>query len=156
MIKNYIFLSTHSVSGNDIVKKLWSGNWSIENQDLCKELISTGFDAELLKKVLKQYQEDDIKMVNILQIAINTLLTFCNHNWSPHPEELNLEEFLGTEWPQNINVNEKLQRDSEPLHTNILYPELLYMATEIFSVLYSVESNLVRKVCLFCTSVHVA
>ncbi|CAH0406298.1 unnamed protein product [Chilo suppressalis] len=125
------------------INTLWSGNWTIENVDLCKELISSGLDSEL-QKIIKGHEDSLKGGDNVLHLAINSMLTFCHQNWDPHPQELNLEEYLHMSWPENIDVKQKLQRDSEPLYDNILYPELLYLSNQIFTALYSVEQNLLH------------
>ncbi|KAJ2952850.1 hypothetical protein O0L34_g7215 [Tuta absoluta] len=129
---------------SDILNKLWSGDWSIENKDFCKELLDTTLETELLLELLNKYTDDDKKQEILRQIAINSFLTFCDRNWNPHPEKLDLTEYLGIEWPQNIDVKSKLERDSEPLFTNILYPELLYLSSQIFNALYSIKQSLVH------------
>ncbi|XP_034840179.1 tetratricopeptide repeat protein 27 [Maniola hyperantus] len=126
----------------DIVKKLWSGKWALENTDLCKEFMSSGLEIDALGIHLKSYQDD--KMKKTLHTAVCSILTFCEINWNPHPEELELNKYLGVDWPQDVDVLLKLQRDSEPLYTNILYPELLYFSSQIFSALCAVEQNLVN------------
>ncbi|KAI5641769.1 tetratricopeptide repeat protein 27 [Phthorimaea operculella] len=129
---------------NSIINKLWSGDWSIENRDICKELLNTTLDSEPLLELVKKYTDDDNKLETIRQIAINSFLTFCDRNWNPHPEKLVLAEYLGTEWPQNVDVKAKLERDSEPLFINILYPELLFLSSQTFSALNSVKPSLVH------------
>lgn len=127
------------------IKKLWTGQWSIENHDLCKELLNTKLDSNELTKLLKMYADNENKLQEIFYLAVNAFLTYIERNWSPHAEKLKLEEYLCTEWPKDINVSEKLQRDSEPIFVNILYPELLYLASQVFSCLYNIDQNLVSS-----------
>lgn len=125
------------------IKKLWSGDWIIENQDLCKLLLDTKLDSNELIKLLKTYTDNESTLKEIFHIALKAFLTFSESNWSPHFEKLELEKYLDTEWPKDIDVREKLQRDSEPIYANILYPELLYLASQAFSDLYNIDQNLV-------------
>ncbi|XP_026329520.1 tetratricopeptide repeat protein 27 isoform X2 [Hyposmocoma kahamanoa] len=124
------------------IKKLWTGEWTIENQDLCKELLDTKLDSTELTKLLKTYAENENKLREIFYLAVNAFLTYTERNWSPHSEKLELQKYLGTEWPEDIHVNKKLQRDSEPIFVNILYSELLYFANQVFSGLYNIDQNL--------------
>lgn len=110
---------------------------------MCKELLSTKLDPNEVIKLLKTYAENENKLQEIFYLAVNAFLTYTERNWSPHSEKLELEKYLGTEWPKDLNVNEKLQRDSEPIFVNILYPELLYLASQVFSGLYNIDQNLV-------------
>lgn len=107
-------------------------------------------ENDILEKKLKSHSNDSNTLEKILQTAINLFLTFCEKNWNPHPNDLVLEQFLGMEWPKSLDVLSKLQRDSEPLYTNILYPELLYFASQLFSALYAVDQNLVSLIYLIC------
>ncbi|XP_063822025.1 tetratricopeptide repeat protein 27 [Ostrinia nubilalis] len=132
-----------SKSENQALDKLWSGEWSIENKDLCKELLCSDLDGELLN-VIRKYRDNSNDLENILHLAVSSLLTFCDQNWNPHPKEVNLEEYLHMKWPEGVDVSLKLQRDSEPIYVNIIHPELLYFSHQIFSALYSVEQNLVH------------
>ncbi|CAH2232359.1 jg19162 [Pararge aegeria aegeria] len=125
----------------DIVKKLWSGQWNIENPDLVKEFLSCDLETDNLSIAVKKYQNDDRKIKEVLQTAVCSFLTFCDINWNPHHEELDTNKYLGAQWPQDIGALLKLQRDSEPLYTNILHPELLYFSSQIFSALCSVEQS---------------
>ncbi|XP_037295680.1 tetratricopeptide repeat protein 27 isoform X2 [Manduca sexta] len=129
---------------DNYIKKLCSNQWNIENIALCKEIISTKLDTELITDLIKSYQDDRRIIEEILQIAVTSFLTFCDYNWNSHPEKLDIEEFLKTKWPADINCNAKLQRDSEPLYANILYPELLYLSTQVFNALYSVEQSVLH------------
>ncbi|XP_072943862.1 tetratricopeptide repeat protein 27 [Epargyreus clarus] len=131
-------------SSHECVKKLWSGDWSIDYITLCKELITSGLETDALKHILKGYKGNEEVLDKVLQIAISAFLTFCDRNWNAHPKELFLEEYFEMAWPEGVDVVVKLQRDSEPLYVNILYPELLYFSTQIFAVLYSVEQNMVN------------
>ncbi|KAL0842398.1 hypothetical protein ABMA28_014511 [Loxostege sticticalis] len=128
---------------NPSVEKLWAGEWSIGNIELCKELLSSDLDGELLN-VIRRYRDSSDGLENILHMAVSSLLTFCDQNWNPNPNEVNLEQYLHMKWPEGVDVNEKLQRDSEPLYVNILHPELLYFSHQVFSALYSVEQSLVH------------
>nr|AON96559.1 tetratricopeptide repeat protein 2 [Bicyclus anynana] len=128
----------------DTVKKLWLGQFTIENSDLIKEYLSSGLDVDVLQNTIKSYQNDDTELKRVLQTAISSFLTFCDINWNPHPKELDLNKYLGNEWPQDIDASIKLQRDSEPLYANILHPELLYFSSQIFSILCSIEQNLLH------------
>lgn len=132
-----------SITDNEIVKKLWSGEWTIENHDLCKQLLSTKLESDALVKELKQHHNAENKMGEFLHVAISAFLTFCDRNWNPHPDKLSIEQYLGSEWPKDLDVLVKMQRDSEPMYTNILHPELLYFSTQIFSALYAVNQSLV-------------
>lgn len=134
---------TISLTDSVSIKKLWTGQWIIENQDLCKELLNTKLESSELTKVLKMYADDENKLQEIFYLAVNAFLTYTEINWSPHAEKLQLEQYLSTEWPKDINASEKLQRDSEPVYVNILYPELLYLASQVFSCLYNIDQNLV-------------
>lgn len=133
-----IFFTDHAV-----LNKLWSGKWSIDNTDLCKELLGTGLEIDQLKAILKKYIEKD-NYDSILDLAISSFLTFCERNWNTHPEPLNLQDYFGMEWPTDVDANLKLQRDSEPVYANIAHTELLYFSLQMFNALYSVEQNLVR------------
>lgn len=110
-------------------------------------MLSNTLDTDILGNALKSYQGDENKIKLVLHTAVCSFLTFCDIIWSAHPKELELNEYLGIVWPQDADVSLKLQRDSEPLYTNILYPELLYFSSQVFSALCSVEQNLVS-----CTS----
>ncbi|KAL4707386.1 hypothetical protein ACJJTC_008571 [Scirpophaga incertulas] len=127
---------------NHYVEKLWSGDWSID-ENLCKKLVMSNLNQSLFDIVRNGLnQEEDAK--NILFLGIQSLLTFCDHNLNPNSSKLDLEQYLKFTWPEDIDVTQKLQRDSEPIFVNIVYPQLLYLSHEIFSALYSVESNLVH------------
>lgn len=93
--------------------------------------------------MIRRYRDSSDGLENILHMAVSSLLTFCDQNWNPNPNEVNLEQYLHMKWPEGVDVNEKLQRDSEPLYVNILHPELLYFSHQVFSALYSVEQSLV-------------
>ncbi|XP_049867061.1 tetratricopeptide repeat protein 27 [Pectinophora gossypiella] len=135
----------HNIStDNEIVNKLWSAEWSLVNQDICKEILATGLETEPLLELIKKYTDDEQALEKIRHIAITSFLTFCNQNWSPHPENKDLNEYFGTEWPSNIDIKAKMQRDSEPIYVNILHPELLYFVTQIFTALFSVKQNLLH------------
>lgn len=131
------------VSDSDIIKKLWSGQWETFEKDLCKDILNSDLENEELDNKIKSHCHNDVSETKILQTAVNLFLLFCEKNWSPHPKEIVLEELLGVEWPKSIDVLNKLQRDSEPLYTNILYPELLYFSSLLFNALYSANQNLV-------------
>ncbi|CAG4912678.1 unnamed protein product [Colias eurytheme] len=124
-----------------LLKNLWSGQWCVENVNLCKELLSN-LDNDDMKNLLKRYKDDENNLHAIFQMGVGALLTFCEKNWNPHPKEYNLEEFFKTEWPKNINVSTLLQTDSEPIYNNIVYPELLYFSIQIFSALCHINSNM--------------
>ncbi|XP_053625615.1 tetratricopeptide repeat protein 27 [Plodia interpunctella] len=126
------------------IKKLWLGKWLIEDIYTYKEIIATELETEALINLLKKYRDQDICTNKILDIAIKSLLTFCDVNWNSHPDNLNLEEYLGMKWPESIDVSVKLQKDSEPIFINILYPELLYLSSQVFNALYTVEGDLLH------------
>lgn len=126
------------------IDKLWSGEWSLNNTGLCKEVISSGLEAELVN-IVKHYRDTNNGLDDLLHIAISSILTFCDQNWNPHPVKLNLEEYIHLEWP-DIDVCAKLQKDSEPIFGNIVHPELLYLSHQVFNALYSVEQNLVCNI----------
>lgn len=126
-----------------MVKKLWSKKWPIEDTELLAKLLATELDSDLLIAELKNLQNDSETMKRVLRLSISSFLTFCDRNWSTHPEKLDLQEYLGKEWSQNIDVIEKLQQDSEPIFVNILHPELLYLSSQIFGALYAVDQSLV-------------
>lgn len=92
---------------------------------------------------MKKYNNDKATLENILFVSISSFLTFCDRNWNPSPQELLVDEFFGTEWQKEIDVSLKLQRDSEPMYVNILYPELLYFSTQVFNVLCNADQSLV-------------
>ncbi|KAL4719669.1 hypothetical protein ACJJTC_007606 [Scirpophaga incertulas] len=118
---------------NHYVEKLWSGDWSID-ENLCKKLVMSNLNQSLFDIVRNGLnQEEDAK--NILFLGIQSLLTFCDHNLNPNSSKLDLEQYLKFTWPEDIDVTQKLQRDSEPIFVNIVYPQLLYLSHEIFSAL---------------------
>ncbi|XP_045445879.1 tetratricopeptide repeat protein 27 [Melitaea cinxia] len=127
-----------------IVKNLWSGYWLLEDVNLSKQIITEGVEADTITNRLKDGGHDNKMSEKMLQMAISSLLTFCERNWNPHPDEFNLEKHLGIEWPKSLDVSTLLQRDSEPMYANILYPELLYLSSQIFSALSSFEPSLVN------------
>lgn len=132
------------ISENETIKKLWSEQWSVRDQEICKELLATGLDTDALGDLLKTYQRDSNVKENILYVSISSFLTFCDRNWNPHPEKLCIEEFFGVEWPKDIDANILLQRDSEPIYLNVIYPELLYFSIQVFSALCNADQSLVR------------
>lgn len=94
-----------------------------------------------LNTLVKEYQ--NVNHLNkILPLAMCSFLKFCDENWNTKTN-FNLEDYLNIQWPKDIDINMKLQRDSEPIHTNILYPELLYFAHQLFSALYATDESLV-------------
>ncbi|XP_035436281.2 tetratricopeptide repeat protein 27 [Spodoptera frugiperda] len=129
---------------NETIKKLWSEQWSVRDQEICKELLATGLDTDALGDLLKTYQRDSNVKENILYVSISSFLTFCDRNWNPHPEKLCIEEFFGVEWPKDIDANILLQRDSEPIYLNVIYPELLYFSTQVFSALCNADQSLLH------------
>lgn len=131
-------------SENEIIRKLWNKSWSIEDTEILKSLLSSGLDTDLLVTVLKNLKNNGVENETIISLAISTFLTFCDQNWNPHPENSALQVYLGVEWPKDIDVNIRLQKDSEPLYINILHPELLYLSSQIFGALCIIEQNLVR------------
>lgn len=106
-------------------------------------MLATELDTDILVAELKNFQNDSETMKKVLRLSISAFLTFCDRNWSTRPEKLDLLDYLGKTWPANIDVNEKLQQDSEPIFVNILYPELLYLSSQLFGALYSVDASLV-------------
>ncbi|KAM3961295.1 tetratricopeptide repeat protein 27 [Aphomia sociella] len=130
---------------NGSLSDIWSGVWSIDDTDLCKSLIETKFESEPLTNFVKTYKEQNGTTESLLLLAIKSFLTFCERNWNPHPDKLDLEQFLGTPWPKEIDTAINLQRDSEPLLVNILYPELFYLSRQIFMVLFTVDEKLVHN-----------
>ncbi|XP_038215269.1 tetratricopeptide repeat protein 27 [Zerene cesonia] len=138
------FDSEFSDSEPVLLKNLWSGQWCVDNLNLCKELLSN-LENDEMQKLLKQYKADESSLQAVQQMAIGAFLTFCDKNWNPHPKELNLEEFFKTEWPKNIDVSTLLQSDSEPIYNNIVYPELLYFSIQIFSALCHIDSNMLHN-----------
>ncbi|KAF9824095.1 hypothetical protein SFRURICE_002216 [Spodoptera frugiperda] len=129
---------------NETIKKLWSEQWSVRDQEICKELLATGLDTDALGDLLKTYQRDSNVKENILYVSISSFLTFCDRNWNPHPEKLCIEDFFGVEWPKDIDANILLQRDSEPIYLNVIYPELLYFSTQVFSALCNADQSLLH------------
>lgn len=136
-------LHSVNISENEAVKKLWTNKWPIEDTELLAKLLATELETDILIAELKNLKNDNESMKKVLRISISSFLTFCERNWSTHPEKLQLQEYLGKEWPQNIEVNEKLQQDSEPIFINILHPELLYLSSQLFGALYAVDQSLV-------------
>ncbi|CAK1545127.1 unnamed protein product [Leptosia nina] len=130
--------------GNQDLTKLWLGDWSIQNVELCKELLKSDLETNEINVILKKYVNDKQSLHNILQVAISTFLTFCERNWNPHCEEVDLSCYLNMEWPSSVDASTRLQYDSEPLHTNIVYPELLYFSNQIFAALCQVDGNMVN------------
>lgn len=137
-------------SEDEIILKLWSNSWPIEDTELLKTLLSSGLDTDTLVTELKNIKNNGVGDEKIISLAISVFLTFCDQNWNPHPEKLDLLAYLGVEWPEDIDVSTRLQKDSEPLYVNILYPELLYLSSQIFGALCMVEQNLVR--CFYSVS----
>ncbi|KAH9629287.1 hypothetical protein HF086_008369 [Spodoptera exigua] len=129
---------------NESIKKLWSEQWSVNEQGICKELLATGLDTDALEDLLKKHERDSHVLGNILFVSVSSFLTFCDRNWNPHPDKLSIEEYFGVEWPKDIDANILLQRDSEPLYLNILYPELLYFSTQVFSALCKADQSLLH------------
>ncbi|XP_068629463.1 tetratricopeptide repeat protein 27 [Battus philenor] len=131
-------------SDNEILKELWSGKWNIKDADLCKQFISCKLETEALVNIFKKCSEDNGYIEKILDLAISSFFTYCNINWSAEPEKFELQEYFGTDWPQDIDVHTKLQSDSEPLFPNVLHPELLYFSSQIFTSLNLLEQNLIH------------
>lgn len=143
-----------NIETNEILSKIWSNKWTLDDENLCKDLFSTNLELEQLNDFMQTYQSRN-ELNKILHIAINCYLNYCEHNWNPHPEELNLAEYFNKEWPKNIDVNLKMQRDSEPIYANILYPELLYFSHQLFSSLYTVDQSLLHLWWIFrCKVTH--
>ncbi|KAG7307419.1 hypothetical protein JYU34_007608 [Plutella xylostella] len=126
---------------DEISGKLKAGLSSVENTDLCRQIFATGFENEELTKLIKGYVEDNKTITEVFHLATCAFLKFMDINWNPHPEALNVNEFFGVEWPAVVEAATLLQRDSEPLYVNILFPELLLFSSQIFTVLHSIESN---------------
>ncbi|XP_075969928.1 tetratricopeptide repeat protein 27 [Anticarsia gemmatalis] len=131
-------------TSNENITKLWSGEWSLKDTDICKELLASGLETDTLKDVIKKYQSDKASLEQILFASASSFLTFCDRNWNTHPAELDINNFFGVEWPKEIDASLNLQRDSEPLYVNILHPELLYFSTQVFSALCSVDQSLLH------------
>lgn len=140
---NCFINSIKSILDSVIVKNLWSGHWLLEDVNFSKQIITEGVEADTITNSLKDGGYDNKTSEKMLQMAISSFLTFCERNWNPHPDEFNLEKHLGIEWPKSLDVSILLQRDSEPMYANILYPELLYLSSQIFSALSSFEPSLV-------------
>lgn len=126
------------------IRKLWTGDWSIENFEFCKEFLLSGLEDKTLKDVLKKYHNEENSYNDILHLAICVFLTFCDKNWSPHCEELSISDYFKGMWPSTLDASLKLHSDSEPVHSNIMYPELLYFAIQVFTGLCYVQGDLVR------------
>lgn len=143
----YIFLIRENFifPDKDTLNKLWTETWSVNDINLCKDILLTGLETEILKDVVKRNLKDKMTLDNILFVSISSFLTFCDRNWSPYPAELAVETFYGIPWPKDIDSNTKLQRDSEPLYVNILHPELLYFSTQVFNALCCADQSLVSK-----------
>ncbi|XP_013146407.1 PREDICTED: tetratricopeptide repeat protein 27 [Papilio polytes] len=127
---------------SETLKKLWTGNWNIEETEICKQLFSYKLENDTLLEILQKYSDDSFTE-KILDIAISAFLTYCNSNWSTVSKNIELEEYFGTVWPKDVDVHTKLQCDSEPICSNILYPELLYFSSQIFNTLYTIDQDLV-------------
>lgn len=112
----------------------------MDNKYLLRLLLELNLETPKLKTLV---QSQEFPSSEVFKIAVSAFLTFMNQNWSTNPEALNLEEYLGQEWPSQIDVTSLLQRDSETLYVNILYPELLYLSLQIFYSLYCVDRSLV-------------
>lgn len=93
--------------------------------------------------IFKNHLNENNFAEKLLDISISAFLTYCKYNWNTLPDKLDLQQYFGTEWPQDIDVSLRLQRDSEPLFPNTLYPELLYFSLQIFNSLSSLEHNVV-------------
>ncbi|XP_028036169.1 tetratricopeptide repeat protein 27 [Bombyx mandarina] len=124
---------------DDKIKKLWCNKWCIEDVNLCKELFTRRLETDELKSLLKTQSDYENYSSNMLEMAIISLLRYCDYNWNPHPENFDINCFFKNKWPSDININEKMQRDSEPLQTNIRHAELLYFSDQIFSTLSGIE-----------------
>ncbi|XP_022121980.2 tetratricopeptide repeat protein 27 [Pieris rapae] len=127
------------------IRKLWSGVWYIENFDLCEELLISGLEIDQLKEVLKKYKDEEHTLNDILHLAISAFLTFCEKNWNPHADELSINNYFKSLWPSNLDAALKLQSNSEPVHSNIVCPELLYFSTQVLSALCCIQENLVNN-----------
>lgn len=125
------------------ISNMWSGIWSIDETDVCKTLLDTKLDIDSLVQYINSWKDENC-IEPILCIAIKSFLTFCDQNWNPHPDKLDLDNYLRSNWPKDIDATLKLQRDSEPVFVNILYPELLYFSLQIFRALYTIEENLLH------------
>lgn len=132
------------ISDSETLKKLWTGNWNIEETEICKQLFSCKLENDTLLEILQKYSDDSFTE-KILDIAISAFLTYCNSNWSTVSKNIELEEYFGIAWPEDVDVHTKLQCDSEPICSNILYPELLYFSSQIFNTLYTIDQDLVRN-----------
>lgn len=134
----------HLNTEHETIKNLWSEKWSVNNVDLCKEVLATGLETDVLKELIKKYQKDAIAIENLLYVSVSSFLTFCDRNWNPHPQPLSIEEFFGIEWPKEVDANVLLQRDSEPIYVNILHPELLYFSTQVFNAMCNADQSLLH------------
>ncbi|KPJ19066.1 Tetratricopeptide repeat protein 27 [Papilio machaon] len=149
------FDTRHVNFDNETLKKLWTGKWHIEDTEICKQLFSCKLNNDALLEILQKHSKDNDFTEKILDIAISAFLTYCNINWSTVSENIKLEEYFGTEWPKDVDVYSTLQRDSEPLCSNISHPELLYFSSQIFNTLYSMDQDLVYLWWMFrCKVMH--
>ncbi|XP_059057052.1 tetratricopeptide repeat protein 27 [Achroia grisella] len=126
------------------LQNIWSGMWSMDENDPCKTLLDTKLEIESLANYIKTLKNENRTLKPILHVAIKAFLIYCNHNYNPHPDKLSLDEYLGTIWPKDVDAALNLQRDSEPLYVNILYPELLYLSAQVLKALCLVEENLLH------------
>ncbi|CAB3221450.1 unnamed protein product [Arctia plantaginis] len=129
---------------NISVNKLWTEKWSVNEINLCKDILLTGLETEVLKDAIKKHQNDKKAMDDILFASVSSFLTFCDRNWSPYPTEFAVDTFYGIPWPKDIDANIRLQRDSEPLYVNILHSELLYYSTQVFNALCCADQSLLH------------
>ncbi|CAK1581529.1 unnamed protein product [Parnassius mnemosyne] len=147
-INNMLYLCNFDTLLNnsepEIIKKLWVGQWTIKDTELCKQLLLCGLETEDLLDIFKKYSKDDCFNEKILDLAISAILTYCNINWNTLPDQFDLQQYFGIEWPKGTDVFIKLQCDSEPLYPNVVNPELLYFSLQIFGALCSLEQNLVH------------
>ncbi|XP_041977434.1 tetratricopeptide repeat protein 27 [Aricia agestis] len=131
-------------TASENLKKLWSGHWAVCEDD-CKDLLATGLEVQSILNLLIKSNDDTSKTQGrLLSSAISAFLTFCDLNWSTHPSSFQLNQFFSGEWPDAIDTSTGLQRDSEPVTTNIVYPELLYFSSQILASLCTAEENLVH------------
>ncbi|VVC94357.1 unnamed protein product, partial [Leptidea sinapis] len=150
---NYDNPSCGSVS--ETITSLWSEDWEIKNKSLFKEILQTSFNIDELNKVLKLYENDEAGMKDLLHVSISCCLMFCEKNWNSCTNDFDFQQYIGTEWPQSIDTLELLQCDSEPICTNIKYPELLLVSNKLFAALCHVEDNLLHLWWSFrCKVIH--
>lgn len=119
---------------------MWSNDYMIDEKDMLRKVLSLNLDTE---ELAAQLRDQELSTSVVFRTAACAFMKFIYHNWSPNAEAINLEEFLGQDWPIQIDVTTLLQCDSEPLYVNIHFPELLYLSSQLFNALYQVDQSLV-------------